>query len=138
MRTSKTRAVAIVAIVAIALLAACTHQVASLANEPPASDRQIAERQATLSGAGRKMEPTSAERFDIAVVGGSCAPKVTAKFAVTACVAEKPCNGHGLRIASGEVVCACYEVRGGCADGTFCNRRSRTCMKLPEDPYHAQ
>jgi len=134
MKASK---LAIFAIVALALLAACGHQVASLPNEPPASDRDIAEHHAMLAG-GRKMEPTPSERFDIAVVGGTCAPKVTAKFAVTACVDEKPCNGHGLRIAGGDVVCACYEVRGGCASGTFCNRRSRTCMKLPEDPYHAQ
>ena len=137
MKTSRLTAFALVAIVLV-LIAACANRVASLPNEPPLRDRQIAQRQAVLSGAGRKMEPTSSERFDIAVEGGSCAPKVTAKFAVTACVAEKPCNGHGLRIASGEVVCACYEVRGGCDSQTFCNRRTRTCTKLPQDTYHAQ
>jgi hypothetical protein len=137
MNTSRLTAFALVAIVLV-LIAACASQVASLPNEKPLSDREIAARQAVLAGAGRTMEPTSSERFDIVVVGGSCAPKVTAKFAVSACVAEKPCNGHGLRIASGEVVCACYEVRGGCDGGSFCNRRTRTCSKLPQDTYHAQ
>ena len=49
MKASK---LAIFAIVALALLAACGHQVASLPNEPPASDRDIAEHHDRF-GAGR-------------------------------------------------------------------------------------
>ena len=124
---------------ALVLLGACasTHQVAALDNEPPATDRQIAERTAALSR-NRQMEPGPGERYDIAVIGGACAPKVLAKFAVTSCVAEKPCNGVGLRLADRSVVCACFEVRGGCASDSFCHLRSRTCTWLPDDKYHAQ
>ena len=119
------------------LLCACVGpgRVASLDNERPSTEREIAERQSLLSGK-RQMEPTSSERFDVVVVGGTCAPKVNAKFAVTSCVNEKPCNGHGLRAADGKTVCACYETAGGCQAGTFCNQRSRECAKLPADLYH--
>lgn len=121
----------------LALLCACAApgQVASLDNERPATDREIAQRQALLSG-GRQMTPAPGERFDITVVGGACAPKANAKFAVTACVNEQPCNGHGLRLADGKTVCACYMAIGGCQTGTFCNQRSRECVKLPADLYH--
>ena len=129
----------LLAIAALALLGGCatSQRIAALENEPPATERQIAERQALLSGK-RQMQPSSTERYDIAVVGGSCAPKVEAKFAVTACVNERPCNGHGLRLPDGSVVCACYEVRGGCEPETFCHQRTRTCTKLPAATYHVQ
>ncbi len=121
------------------VLGACAGpgRVAALDNEPVPTEREIAQRQALLSGQ-RQMQPTSAERFDIAVVGGSCAPKVSAKFAVVSCVNEQACNGHGLRSANGTVACACYEVRGGCQADTFCNQRTRQCTKLPADAYHAR
>lgn len=99
----------------LVLLCACVGpgRVASLDNERPLTEREIVERQSLLSGK-RQMEPTTAERFDITVVGGACAPKAEAKFAVTSCVNEQPCNGHGLRVADGKTICACYEVVGGC------------------------
>jgi hypothetical protein len=84
------------------------------------------------------MQPGPDERFDIVVVGGSCAPKVGAKFAVTSCVNDQACNGHGLRGEDGKVSCACFGVRGGCSADTFCHNRSRSCVKLPADTYHAQ
>ena len=123
----------------LALLGACTstNQVAALDNEPPATERQIAERKAALSRT-RQMQPGPAERFDVAVIGGTCAPKVAAKFALTACVNDKPCNGHGLRLADGSVVCACFEVHDGCEVDSFCHARSRTCTKRPDDKYHVQ
>lgn len=126
-------------ILILGLLSACasTTQVATLDNEPPATEQQIAERQAALSRT-RQMQPGPTERYDVAVIGGVCAPKVSAKFAVTACVNEKPCNGMGLRIADGSVVCACFEVRGGCDADSFCHARSRLCTKRPDEKYHVQ
>ena len=127
------------AIAWVAVIAACTvpGRVAVLDSEPAASEQQVAERRAQLSRQ-QGMAPGSAERFDIVVVGGSCAPKPPAKFAVTSCVNDRPCNGHGLRSADGSVACACYEVRGGCEADTFCHLRSRSCSKLPDATYHAQ
>ena len=128
----------LLAIFVLTLLSACaTHQVAALDNEPPATDRQIAQRTALLSR-GREMEPGPAERFDVAVIGGTCAPKIGAKFAVTSCVDEKPCNGVGIRLADKSVVCACFAVRGGCDADSFCHLRSRACAKRPDDKYHVQ
>ena len=126
-------------ILILALLSGCasTNQVAALDNEPPATERQIAERQSALSRT-RQMQPGPAERFDVAIIGGTCAPKVAAKFALTACVDDKPCNGHGLRLADGSVVCACFAVRNGCEADSFCHARSRTCTKRPNDKYHVQ
>lgn len=122
-----------------AVLAGCVlpAQVASLEHERPPSEREIAQRQAVLAER-RAMEPTPSERFDVAVVGGSCAPKSSAKFAVTACVNEQPCNGYGMRLSGGRLACACYEVVGGCESGSFFNHRTRQCMKLPADPYHTR
>ncbi len=123
----------------IAVLGACASpgRIAALDNEPLPTEREISERRALLSGQ-RQMQPTSAERFDIAVVGGGCAPKLSAKFAVVSCVNEQACNGHGLRSADGSVACACYELRGGCQADTFCNQRTRQCTKLPADAYHTR
>ena len=135
---NKISASIIVALVAT-LLSACATQamLPALDNEPPASDQQIAERQRMLSEK-RPMQPGPDERFDIAVVGGTCAPKTNAKFAVTSCVNEQACNGHGLRTPDGSIVCACYTIRGGCDAETFCHVRFRSCVKLPADNYHVQ
>ena len=121
------------------LLSACAMQatVPALDNEPRATEQQVAERQRMMSEK-RAMQPGPDERFDIVVVGGSCAPKTSAKFAVTSCVNEQACNGHGLLGEDGKVSCACFSVRGGCGAETFCHNRSRSCVKLPEDSYHAQ
>ncbi len=129
----------LMAAVGLALVTACTApgRVAMLEAEPAPGEQVIAQRQAQLAR-GERMVPAAGERFDIAIVGGSCAPKPLAKFAVTACVDERPCNGHGLRAADGKVACACYEVRGGCAADTFCHLRSRSCTKLPAATYHVQ
>ncbi len=123
---------------ALALAACATGQVAELENERPLSEKEVAERLSALSKGDRKMLPTAAERFDIAIVGGSCAPKPSAKFAVTSCVNDKPCNGHGLRMTDGSIVCACYETRGGCGEGQFCHARTFSCTKAPADLYHTQ
>ena len=121
------------------LLAGCVGpgQVASLERERPPGESEIAQRQALLAET-RQMAPAPFEKFDVAVVGGTCAPKVGAKFAVTACVNEQPCNGFGTRLAGGRLACACFEVAGGCGDGSFCNLRSRECVKLPADQYHTR
>jgi hypothetical protein len=121
------------------LVTACSApgRVAKLDAEPALDAPQIAERQAQLTRA-EPMRPAPGERYDIVVIGGSCAPKPLAKFAVTACVNERPCNGLGLRGADGAVACACYEVRGGCEADTFCHLRSRSCTKLPAASYHVQ
>jgi hypothetical protein len=131
------RAVALIGLLVVA--AACTSggRVAMLKGEPALTKEQIAERQAMLAR-GEPMRPTPAERFDIAVVGGECAPKKSAKHAITACVDDKPCNGFGLRTVAGAVVCACYEVRDGCPADTFCHQGTRTCTKLPDDKYHVR
>ena len=122
-----------------ALLAACaTSQIAKLDNERPLDAREAAHQLAAFADGKRKMEPSASERFDIVVVGGICAPKSGVKFAVTACVNEKPCNGHGLRMPDGSVACACYTWRGGCDEASFCHDRNRTCNKLPADLYHVQ
>ena len=131
---------AAVAVILLAtLLSACAMQatIPALDNEPAASEQQVAERQRMMSET-RVMQPGPDERFDIVVVGGGCAPKTSAKFAVTSCVNEQPCNGHGLRGEDGKVTCACFSVRGGCSADTFCHNRSRSCVKLPADTYHAQ
>ena len=122
-----------------ALLFGCaaTRDTATLEREPPASAQQVAQRQAAMAQR-RPMEPTAAEKFDIAVIGGSCAPRLGAKFAVTACVNEQPCNGYGTRLPGGRLACACFEVPGGCESGSFCNHRTRQCVKLPGDQYHTQ
>ena len=121
------------------LLSACAMQatIPALDNESPASEQQVAERQRMMSEK-RAMRPSPGERFDIVVVGGTCAPKTSAKFAVTSCVNDQACNGHGLRGDDGKVSCACFSVRGGCSADTFCHNRSRSCVKLPADSYHAQ
>jgi hypothetical protein len=123
----------------VAVLAGCAgpRQIASLDRERPASERDILERQALLA-AQRQMEPTPSEKFDIAVIGGNCAPKTNAKFAVTACVNEQPCNGFGTRLKDGRLACTCYEVVGGCDSDSFCSHRTHQCVKLPADPYHAR
>jgi hypothetical protein len=120
-------------------VAACTSggRVAVLKREPALTKEQIAERQATLAR-GEPMRPTASERFDIAVVGGECAPRKSAKRAITACVDDKPCNGFGLRTAAGAIVCACYEVRDGCPADSYCHQGTRACTKLPDDKYHVQ
>jgi hypothetical protein len=129
----------LLAILIVGLLSACasTVPVATLDNEPPATEQQIAKRQAALSRT-RQMQPGPTERYDVAVIGGSCAPKVTAKFALTACVDEKPCNGAGFRLEDGSIVCACFQVRGGCDADSFCHARSRQCTKRPDEKYHVQ
>ena len=127
------------AILIASALSGCATQasIPALDNEPPATEQQVAERQRMMSEK-RAMQPGPGERFDIVVVGGTCAPKTSAKFAVTSCVNEQPCNGHGLRGEDGKVSCACFSVRGGCSADTFCHNRSRSCVKLPADTYHAQ
>jgi hypothetical protein len=124
---------------ALALAAGCAaeRRPLELNREAPPTAQQIAEKQGALS-ARRPMEPNASERFDVAVVGGSCAPRTRAKHAVVACVNERPCNGFGLRLPDGTVTCACFERRGGCEESSFCNQRTRTCMKLPDDLYHVQ
>jgi hypothetical protein len=124
---------------ALAVAAGCAadRRPFELNREAPTTAQQIAERQAALSARG-PMEPNASEKFDVAVVGGSCAPKTRAKYAVVACVNERPCHGFGLRLPDGTVTCACFERRGGCEEGTFCNQRTRTCTKVPDDLYHTQ
>lgn len=119
------------------VLVGCTgaRQMATLDREKPSSEREIASRRALL-GTPLPMEPSPFEKFDIAVVGGSCAPKINAKFAVSACVNEQPCNGYGTRLPGGKLDCACYEVAGGCDGRSFCNHRTHQCTKLPGDTYH--
>lgn len=121
----------------VALLAGCSTQIASLDHERSLTEQEIAERHAFLASP-QTMQPTPSEKFDIAVVGGNCAPKVNAKLSVTACVNDKPCNGFGTRLPDGQLVCACYEVAGGCESGTFCNHRTHQCVKLPADQYHTR
>ena len=122
----------LLAILILGLLGGCasTPPVATLDNEPPATEQQIAKRQAALSRS-RQMQPGPTERYDVAVIGGTCAPKVPAKFAVTACVDEKPCNGAGFRLEDGSIVCACFQVRGGCDADSFCHARSASAPSAP-------
>lgn len=124
-------------LIAALVVAACTFpgQVAVLETEPAPTEKQLAERRVLLASE-RPMQPVPGERYDIAEVGGACAPQIAAKFAVTACVNNRPCNGHGLRTREGAVACACYDTPGGCAQDSFCNVRTRICTRLPADSYH--
>ena len=129
-------AVAIVGLV-VSGCAASTHKVAALEREAPPTPSQIADRH-TAMAEERRMTPNEAEKFDIAVVGGRCAPKALSDYAVVSCVHEKPCNGFGRRMADGRVLCACFTTEGGCPEGTYCNVRTRECTKASVDPFHAQ
>lgn len=108
-----------------------------LEREASASPKQVAEKQSAISRP-REMAPNALEKYDVAVIGGSCAPKKPAKRAVVACVNDRPCNGVGLRLPNGAIECACFERRGGCDADSFCDDRTRRCVKLPDDPYHPQ
>jgi hypothetical protein len=114
--------------------AASGGKVAELPREPPLSEKQIAERQALFSASG-VMRPTAAERFDVAVVGGACAPKPLSRKGITACVNNRPCNGFGLRTAEGAIVCACYQVRDGCPAGNSCDTGTRECRPSGGEKY---
>ena len=126
-------------LLAVALSAGCAieRRALELDREAAPSAQQIADRQSAISKS-RPMEPNALEKFDVAVVGGSCAPKKQAKRAVVACVNDRPCNGVGLRLPNGSIECACFERRGGCDADSFCDDRTRRCLKVPDDPYHAQ
>lgn len=118
-----------------ALATACADRSGvGLKPEAPPLPQQLAQQQA-LIGNGAAMRPTPAERFDVAIVGGACAPKRISKEAVTACIDERPCNGFGLRTPQGRVVCACFQVMGGCDAESFCHSGTRQCTKEGEEKY---
>jgi len=66
---------------------------------------------------------------------GGCEPRF-ANGTTGTCINGKPCNGFGFRNDKGELVCACFDVAGGCPDAQACNSRRRMCM--PRDKIDVQ
>lgn len=73
--------------------------------------------------------PKGPVREEIYYGEGDCAPKFANGMRGT-CIGGKPCNGFGFKQESGAIECRCFDVKSGCADGSICSTRSRTCLPL--------
>jgi len=71
-----------------------------------------------------QVPPLPPARFEYG--SGGCEPRF-ANGTTGTCINGKPCNGFGFRNDKGELVCACFEVPGGCPDTQACNSRRRMC-----------
>lgn len=73
--------------------------------------------------------PLAPARFEYGE--GNCGPQFDDGTRGT-CIAGKPCNGFGFRNAQGSLVCACFEVAGGCPLTQACSIRRRACVARDE------
>lgn len=61
---------------------------------------------------------------------GDCAPRYKTS-GQGACINNRPCRGFGVRTDSGEIICTCYGISGGCSSEYRCDDRKLMCV--PED-----
>jgi hypothetical protein len=66
---------------------------------------------------------------------GDCAPRHPyASASRTSCIEGKPCRGFGVRNENGQILCSCYGLIGGCAEGKRCDMRTLACVPENEPP----
>ncbi|MBS0391651.1 MAG: hypothetical protein JSR23_10990 [Proteobacteria bacterium] len=99
-----------------------------------AAAEEAAARQAPVGNQGAfhpvpAATPQAPARFDYGK--GGCETRYADGTANT-CINNKPCNGFGFRDARGALVCACFEVVGGCPENQACNTRRRACVARGE------
>jgi hypothetical protein len=63
---------------------------------------------------------------------GDCAPRFANGRRGT-CINNQPCNGFGVKDASGKLECDCFGKRGGCEEGLVCSVRRRACVEPRDD-----
>jgi hypothetical protein len=100
---------------------------------PPAADRPAGAGRPTFveAPAGR-----AAPRIELDYGSGDCAPVLRDGTRGT-CIDNRPCNGFGFKDPQGRIVCACYEVSGGCPADSVCSIRRRACVRQPDDLQRA-
>jgi hypothetical protein len=130
------RLAAILTLLVLGFLAACSHDAAQKA---PATPKRVMKDANDLPAEDAKrprLELSPPEpALEVIASEGNCAPKHENELAVGSCYQNQACRGQWARSEKGgRAECWCYASKGGCAEGTICCSASRRCEK-PENCY---
>jgi len=115
-----------------ALLLVCCASLASCASVRPGRDVDKDRNLEAVSSTEPTFEslprPAPATRNATPVASrGECAPRY-ANGLHGSCINHQPCRGFGIVDESGQPVCACYAIVGGCHAGERCDTIRKACI----------
>jgi hypothetical protein len=122
----------VLAVLWVLLLDACAFAPAGERNAEEARIEAV-----TSRTAGLEPQPSTARPLPnrpIELGEGTCAPRLGDKIVGT-CIANRACRGYGERDENGELRCACFGLRGGCATSERCDLVKKTCVPVEEPAF---